>query len=118
MSNYNIVMSTSESTVVAEYIPDYTRSVSYQSEAELEREFIAQLVAQADTAPAAMATPKATAGWRLLSSVKRKADSPQSLAGAAACTVAVRGRWEKKPPSPTTDPGVTKARRSRPLASS
>jgi type I restriction enzyme R subunit len=46
MSNYNIVMSTSESTVVAEYIPDYQRSIAYQSEAELERDFIAQLVAQ------------------------------------------------------------------------
>ena len=46
MSNYNIVMTTSESTVVAEYIPDYQRSIAYQSEAELERDFIAQLAAQ------------------------------------------------------------------------
>lgn len=70
----------------------------------------------ANTAPAAMATPKATAGWRLLSSVKRKADSPQSLAEQRLhCAVRALG---EKPPSPTTDPGVTKARRSRPLASS
>ena len=40
MTNYNIVMSTSESTVVAEYIPDYQRSIAYQSEAELERDFL------------------------------------------------------------------------------
>lgn len=46
MTGYNIVASTSESTVVAEYVPDSTRSDTYQSEAELEREFIQQLVSQ------------------------------------------------------------------------
>lgn len=47
MSIYNIVASTNESTVVAEYTADYSaRSQSYQSEAELEREFIRQLTSQ------------------------------------------------------------------------
>lgn len=39
-STYNIVASTNQSTVVAEYIPEAVRSTSYQSEAELEHEFI------------------------------------------------------------------------------
>ena len=46
MSSYNIVASTDESTVVAEYEPVYGRADSYQSEAELEREFIASLKSQ------------------------------------------------------------------------
>lgn len=46
MSIYNIVASTSESTVVAEYASDYNHSGSYQSEADLEREFIRQLTSQ------------------------------------------------------------------------
>lgn len=44
MSTYNIVASTEDSTVVAEYVSAYAsgykRADAYQSEAELEREFI------------------------------------------------------------------------------
>lgn len=40
MSTYNIVASTHKSTVVSEYIPDEKRATAYQSEAELENEFI------------------------------------------------------------------------------
>lgn len=40
MSTYNIVASTNQSTVVTEYISDEKRSTAYQSEAELENEFI------------------------------------------------------------------------------
>lgn len=39
-STYNIVASTNQSTVVSEYTPDSRRADSYQSEAELEQEFI------------------------------------------------------------------------------
>jgi len=47
MSIYNIVASTDEATVVAEYSAEYNvRSEKYQSEAELEREFIQQLTSQ------------------------------------------------------------------------
>ena len=47
MSIYNIVASTDEATVVAEYAAEYNgRSEKYQSEAELEREFIQQLTSQ------------------------------------------------------------------------
>ena len=47
MSKYNIVASTEESTVVAEYAPNYyVRSPKYQSEADLEREFIYLLTSQ------------------------------------------------------------------------
>ena len=46
MNTYNMVASSNESTVVAEYIPDSTRSDAYQSEAALEREFIRLLTAQ------------------------------------------------------------------------
>ena len=50
MSTYNIVASTNESTVVAEYISEYaaagSRADSYQSEAVLEREFIRLLTTQ------------------------------------------------------------------------
>ncbi|MGI6731128.1 MAG: type I restriction endonuclease subunit R [Anaerovoracaceae bacterium] len=47
MSIYNIVASTDEATVVAEYAAEYNvRPEKYQSEAELEREFIKQLTSQ------------------------------------------------------------------------
>ena len=36
MSQYNIIISTSETTVVSEYEPQQTRSDAYQSEAALE----------------------------------------------------------------------------------
>ncbi len=46
--NYDLVVQNTESTVVREYIPEYEkRAKSYQSEAELEREFIKQLENQA-----------------------------------------------------------------------
>jgi type I restriction enzyme R subunit len=47
MSIYNIVASTDEATVVAEYAAEYNvRPEKYQSEAELERDFIRQLTSQ------------------------------------------------------------------------
>ena len=46
MSQYNLIASAGESTVVAEYTPEARRSESYQSEAALEREFIRMLDAQ------------------------------------------------------------------------
>jgi type I restriction enzyme R subunit len=46
MSLYNIVVSSNENTVVAEYVPEYDHSGSYQSEADLEREFIRLLDTQ------------------------------------------------------------------------
>ena len=46
MSKYNVIVSTSESTVVAEYEPQRTRSDAYQSEAALEAAFIKQLTEQ------------------------------------------------------------------------
>ena len=46
MSQYNLIASTNESTVVAEYVAEGTRSEGYQSEAALEREFIRNLQAQ------------------------------------------------------------------------
>ena len=46
MSLYNVVVASNESTVVAEYQADYSRSDAYQSEAELERELIRLLQAQ------------------------------------------------------------------------
>jgi len=46
MSQYNIVVSTNEATVVAEYVAEYDRFGSYQSEADLEREFIRLLESQ------------------------------------------------------------------------
>ena len=46
MPNYNMVASMNESTVVSEYIPESKRSDSYQSEADLEKEFIRMLVEQ------------------------------------------------------------------------
>lgn len=46
MSQYNIILSTSESTVVSEYEPQSTRSDAYQSEAALEKAFIKMLTEQ------------------------------------------------------------------------
>ena len=46
MSIYNIITSTDESTVVAEYSPPYRAAAEYQSEADLEREFIRLLSGQ------------------------------------------------------------------------
>lgn len=46
MSTFNMVASMNESTVVAEYTPESRRSDSYQSEAELEKEFIHMLTEQ------------------------------------------------------------------------
>ncbi len=46
MACYNIVTQSSESTVVAEYIPEKRNAEAYQSEADLEREFIALLKLQ------------------------------------------------------------------------
>lgn len=46
MPYFNIVAATSENTVVAEYEPVKARSNSYQSEAELEKEFIRMLTEQ------------------------------------------------------------------------
>ena len=46
MSKYNVVMEMSNSTVVTEYKPIQKRSDSYQSEAELEKEFINMLEEQ------------------------------------------------------------------------
>ena len=40
MSNINIIASTNESTVVSEYVSEGKRSNAYQSEAQLEQEFI------------------------------------------------------------------------------
>jgi len=46
MSNYNVVAETDEDTVVAEYTPLPNKSESYQSEADLENEFIKMLTEQ------------------------------------------------------------------------
>lgn len=46
MSIFNMVASMNESTVVSEYIPESRRSDSYQSEADLEKEFIHILMEQ------------------------------------------------------------------------
>lgn len=46
MSFYNVVAETNENTVVYEYIPKKNRSEHYQSEAELEKEFINMLCEQ------------------------------------------------------------------------
>lgn len=46
MSTYNLIMESDESTVVAEYVPESRVASGYQSEAELERDFIARLEAQ------------------------------------------------------------------------
>ena len=46
MSQYNIILSTSEATVVSEYEPQSTRSDAYQSEDALEKAFIKMLTEQ------------------------------------------------------------------------
>ena len=46
MINYNIVVSTNESTVIAEYTPEPSRARDYQSEAALEKDFINRLRGQ------------------------------------------------------------------------
>lgn len=46
-NKYNLVAESTQSTVVAEYIPDGKRVANYQSEAELESAFIKQLETQA-----------------------------------------------------------------------
>lgn len=46
MPYFNIVTETTENTVVTEYKPDGKRAENYQSEMELEREFVAMLGAQ------------------------------------------------------------------------
>ena len=46
MTTYNIVAASSEATVVTEYIPEEKRSADYQSEAELEKDFIKRLCEQ------------------------------------------------------------------------
>lgn len=46
MSVFNIVASMNKSTVVSEYIPESRHSDSYQSEADLEKEFIHMLTEQ------------------------------------------------------------------------
>lgn len=46
-NKYNLVAENTQSTVVAEYIPDVKRVAHYQSEADLERAFIEQLKTQA-----------------------------------------------------------------------
>ncbi|WP_374166544.1 type I restriction endonuclease subunit R [Arcticibacter sp. MXS-1] len=47
MKEYSLISENSESTVVAEYISGFKRETSYQSEAELEKAFIALLEQQA-----------------------------------------------------------------------
>ena len=46
MINYNIIASSDEATVVAEYTPEYRTASEYQSEADLERDFVSQLIKQ------------------------------------------------------------------------
>lgn len=46
MSNFDIVAASSESTVIAEYTPEKRKSTDYQSEAELEKDFIHRLTQQ------------------------------------------------------------------------
>ena len=43
MTAYNVVASSDDSTVVSEYTPEQSESSKYQSEAELEKEFISLL---------------------------------------------------------------------------
>ena len=51
MPYFNIVAQTTENTVVSEYEPVRAKSDSYQSEAELEREFIRMLTEQGYAIP-------------------------------------------------------------------
>ena len=43
MTYFNIVAATNENTVVTEYIPEQRTAEAYQSEADLEKEFIRRL---------------------------------------------------------------------------
>ncbi len=47
MVKYDLVAQNNESTVVSEYIADYKKSTNYQTEQQLEQEFINQLKSQA-----------------------------------------------------------------------
>lgn len=46
MNNYSLIIENPESTVVAEYESTYRRATAYQSEAELEKEFVKMLTEQ------------------------------------------------------------------------
>lgn len=46
MNSFEIVASSTESTVVAEYTPEIRKSTDYQSEAALEQDFINRLIGQ------------------------------------------------------------------------
>ncbi|WP_225968660.1 hypothetical protein [[Mycoplasma] mobile] len=46
MGHLKIIASSEKSTVVAEYIPEEKKQTSYQSEMELEKEFIKDLMNQ------------------------------------------------------------------------
>lgn len=46
MSSFNIIAETNEATVVAKYTPEKRKSTDYQSEAELEKDFIYRLTQQ------------------------------------------------------------------------
>lgn len=46
MNSFEIVASSTENTVVAEYTPEKRKSTDYQSEAELEKDFINRLTNQ------------------------------------------------------------------------
>lgn len=46
MTSFNIIAETNEATVVAEYTPEERKSTDYQSEAELEKDFIYRLTQQ------------------------------------------------------------------------
>ena len=48
MNSFEIVASSTESTVVTEYTPEKRKSTDYQSEAELEQDFINRLVSKGD----------------------------------------------------------------------
>ena len=47
MTNYDLISENPESTIVAEFEPDYRSAAQYQSEAEMEADFIRQLERQA-----------------------------------------------------------------------
>lgn len=49
LSYFNIVAETNENTVITEYAPEKKRSDAYQSETELEQEFIRMLTEQGYT---------------------------------------------------------------------
>lgn len=59
MSAYNIIAASNESTVVAEYTPESSRSDSFQSEAALEKEFIRLLTTQGSTKRSAISKSRA-----------------------------------------------------------